>query len=563
MSRSTLQVFLLILSCTGLAIAWGWRLHASDSPPVPEVTLLDTTRTEIAVHLAKAPGNLLQAALFQLSMLPEPEIRALHSWRMESAEQRLRCLTVQNGPLQAPSPLSTALVFTELEEPDAPHAEVARHLISAAGDRLEEPHRLALLDLLAQKSVENQEHGLAVEIRQRICESTAASWRDVLALADASQLARRPAAALKVVNLWLDQGDRRLDDATRDDALDLQTNLLLQGTRYAEASRIALSDLRSLKLSAPIPARLLERALLATRAAGESAELLPWIERHLRTFPDHKLSVEDIAAGKAVSTEYLRWLDESATIADRNHHTSIACDDFFRLAAAGQIRVLARLHALATQIGRSRELAQTLAALQKRFSILELAAAFAEGDAPAPGRDLLAAHLKASPKNRGAGWRLLTEIDTQLRGAASEPVLWQEFLKRFPDDVPALRHLAHLQTINAQLPQALATLQQIPGERLDEATLRQIAALAVQLDNIPTAHRAQQFIVEGSKSPAVRDLRTLAALHRQSPDTRSHTLLAGTLAKRPLGKELELSLLPVDKNAEGSSFSTATRTPPP
>ena len=131
-----------------------------------------------------------------------------------------------------------------------------------------------------------------------------------------------------------------------------------------------LDELRSLNLAEAIPARLLERALLTTRAAGESAELLPWIERHLRTFADHKLSVEEIAAGKPLSADYLRWLDESAAIAYAEKHGSIACDGFFRLAAAGEIRVLARLHALASQSGRSRQFAELLSSLQKSFSVL-------------------------------------------------------------------------------------------------------------------------------------------------------------------------------------------------
>ncbi|MEZ5388157.1 MAG: hypothetical protein R3F13_21840 [Prosthecobacter sp.] len=559
MSRNSRQALLLIFSCTALAVAWGWRLHSEDPRPRNDDSLLESTRAEIAARLSKSPEHLQQAAVFQLTMLPDHEVRALHEWLDDTPEERLRQLTVQQGPVSAPCPLNVALVFAEIARVDAPAVEDVRHLVSASGDRLEEPHKLALLNVLARKADENHESSLAVEIRQRVCESSAATWNDVVALADAAQVARRPAAALKTVNVWLDPSSTRLDPARRDDALDLQMNLLLQGTRYAEASRIVLDELRSLGLAEAIPVRLLERALLATRAAGESAELLPWIERHLRTFADHKISVEDIAAGKPLSVDYLRWLDESASIADSQHHGSIACDDYLRLAAAGEIRVLARLHALALQTGRGQEFAGLLVALQKRFSVLELAAALVEGDAPAPARSLLTVHLKNAPKNRAA-WRLLTEIDVRVRGESSASILWLEFLKRFPDDVPAMRHLAQLQVERSQLPQALRTLQQIPGENLDEATLRQIAALAIQLDDLSTAQRAQHLLVQGSKSPAVADLRTLAALTRQNHSADSEALLAGSIAKLPAAKSLQQSLLPVDKTAEGSAFSTATRT---
>jgi hypothetical protein len=558
MSRSSRQILLLVLSYTSLAVAWGWRLHAKDTRPSREELLLDTTRTEVAARLANAPQHLQQAAVFQLAMLPDNEVRALHNWLKISPEQRLRQLTIVQGPVHTPCPLNAALVFAELEHADAPPIDDTRLLISAAGDRLEEPHKIGALELLADQAAKNYEHALALEIHQRICESSAASWQNVLNLVEAARHSRRPAAALRVINVWLDESKPRLDAAQRDDALDLQTTLLLEGTRYAEASRIVLDELRSLKLNAALPPRLMQRALLATHAADESAELLPWIERHLRTFRDHKLTVEDIAAGKAVSADYLRWLHESSAIADRKNHTSIACDGFFRLAAAGETRVLARLHALATQMGRGKELAQLLGELQRRFSVVEIAQALVTGNAPAPARDLLANYLKVSPNHR-AGWRLLTEIDVTLRGEASAPMLWEGFLKHFPDDVPALRHLAQLQLNNAQFPQALRTLQQIPGEHLDETTLRQIAAIAIQLDDLPIAHRAQQLIVQGSKSPAISDVIAFAELTRQHPDVAAEAVLAETIAKLPSTAAFQKSLTTPSTTGEASSFSTAAQ----
>lgn len=554
------KVLLLALSYTGLAVAWGLRLHAGDAPVSQDNERLEATRVEVATRLASAPGHLQRAALFQLAMLPEAEVRALRQWLETDPEQRLRQLTVVQGPVHAPCPLNTALIFVELGRADAPPLDDSRLLISAAGDRLEEPHRLAALDLLARKASENNENVLALEIHQRICESPVATWQNVLDLAESARLARRPAAALKVVNAWLGGSRPRLTAAQHDDALDLQAALLLEGARHAEASRMVLDDLRSLKLDAPLPSRLLQRALFATRAAGESVELLPWIERHLRAFPEHKLAVEEVAAGKTVSADYLRWLRESATIADRQNHTSIACDDFFRLAAAGEIHVLARLHALATQIGRGRELAQLLTTLQRRFSVIEISRALADGNAPAPARALLAAHLQISPENR-AGWRLLTEIDIIQRGKSSAPMLWEGFLKRFPDDVPALRQLARLQIQNSQFPQALRTLQQISDEHLDEATLRQTAAIAIRLDDLPAAHHAHKLLVRQSKPPAISDVITLAELTRQNPDAAAGSVLAETIVRLPAGSAFQKELLSsATTNGGADSFSTAVKT---
>lgn len=560
MSLSSRQVLLLIFSYTLLAVAWGWRLHAND-PTTPKVNpQLEATRTAIASSLAHAPGHLQQSALVQLALLPDDHLAALHTWQKTVPEQRLRQLTVRQGPLQTPSPLNTALLFVELTRPDAPPIDDSRLIVSASGDRIEESHKIEALELLASQAIATGEQTLAVEIHERACESPAATWQTVLNLTHAARTARRPAAALRVVNDWLGATQPGLDDAQYEAALDLQINLLLEGTRYAEASRVTLDSLRALKPADAIPPRRLHRALLSTQTAGESAELLPWIERHLRTFADHQRSLKDLSSATAIDSEYRRWLSEAASIADFNHQTSIACDLFFRLAAIGETKVLARLHALATQIGRGKELTAVLARLQVHFSPVQLAQALTEGDAPAAARALLSPHLQSSPHDR-EGWRMLTHIDIILRGQPAAAMLWESFLKRFPDDVPAMKQLTHLQVSAAQPSQALLTLQSIPGSQLDQATLRHIAALAIQLGDIPAAHRAQQLLIESSPHPAVRDVLALASLTLHHPDVATaHAALTEAVAKLPTGTEFHKNLSATSVFGEATNFSTAAKT---
>ncbi len=559
MSLSSRQVFLLISSYSLLALAWGWRLHANDAAPVRESSLIDATRTATATSLAHAPRHLQQAAILQLALLPDRELEALSTWQKAVPEQRMRQLTVQQGPLQTPCPLNTALLFVELTRADAPLVEDSRLLVSASGDRLEEPHKIAALELLASQAIATHELNLAVEIHERACESSAATWKNVLNLTETARLARRPAAALRVVNDWLSSSKPRLNESQREAAFDLQITLLLEGTRYAEASRISLDALRALKPADTIPPRLMQRALFATQAAGESAELLPWIERKLRTFADHQRSLQHLASGSAPDTEYRRWLDEGASIADLNHQTSIACEMFFRLAAIGETRVLARLHALATQIGRGKELTELMARLKDRFSTQQLAQALADGDAPAAARTLLTPHLQTSPDDR-AGWLLLTQIDIMLRGESAAAMLWEGFLKRFPGDVPALLHLSQLQLDAAQYPQALRTLQSVPAAQLDEATLRLITSLALQLDDIPAAHRAQQLIVESSQHPAVSDVLALTSMGLQLPDAiAAEAARNEAWAKLPPGTAFYKALTATPDTGEAAQFSTAAQ----
>lgn len=559
MSRSPRQAFLLICSYSMLAVIWGWRLHANDPAPVRESSLIEATRTATATSLAHAPRHLQQAAIMQLALLPDRELEALNTWQKAVPEQRLRQLTVQQGPLHTPCPLNTALLFVELTRAGAPLIDDSRLLVSASGDRVEETHKIEALELLASQAVASQELGLAVEIHERACQFPAASWQNVLNLTETARIARRPAAALRVVNEWLGVAPPRLNDAQREAALDLQIALLLEGTRYAEASRIALDALRALKPADPIPGRLMQRALLATRAAGESAELLPWIERRLRSCADHQRSLQHLVSGNAPDTEYRRWLNEGACIADLNYQTSIACELFFRLAAVGEIRVLARLQTLATQIGRGKEFTDLMARLKDRFSVQQLAQALADGDAPAAARTLLAPHLQSSPDDR-AGWYLLTQIDIMLRGEPAATMLWESFLKRFPGDVPASQNLARLQIAAAQYPQALRALQSIPSGQLDEATLRHITALALQLDDIPAAHRAQQLIVESSQRPAVRDVLSLTRMTLQHPDSvTAEAAQEEAFAKLPPGTAFHKSITAIPQAGEASPFSTAVQ----
>jgi len=553
------QAFLLIFSYSMLAIAWGWRLRANDGALSEADPSLVAARTTIVASLSHAPKHLQQAAVFQLALLPDPEVKALQVWQKLVPEQRVRQLTVQQGPLYTPCPLNTALLFVELMRADAPLIDDSRLFISAAGDRIVETDKIEALELLASQAIRTDELSLAVAIHERVCEFPAATWQNVLRLTEAARIARRPAAALRVVNDWLDATHPRLDASEREDALDLQISLLLEGGRYAEASRVSLDALRALKPAVSVPPRLMQRALLATRAGGESAELLPWIEFQLRSYADHQRSLQDLASGKAIDPEYRRWLNEGASIADLNHQTSIACELFFRLAAVGETRVLARLQALAKQIGRGKELAELLASMQGRFSILQLAQALVDGDAPAAAHALLAPHLQSSPDDR-AGWRLLTQLDIILRGNPAAAMLWEGFLKRFPDDVPALQQIAQLQIAAGQLAHALHTLESIPADKIDEATLHCIAALAMQVDDIPAAHRAQQLLVESSQHPAVSDVLALASTTLQHPDViAAKAALTGAVAKLPAGTEFHQTLSSTPDTGEATLFNTAAK----
>jgi Arc/MetJ-type ribon-helix-helix transcriptional regulator len=549
---------MLVLLYAALAGAWGWRLQASKQPPVDET--LQATRVEVVKRIAKLPPRRLNPALFQLGMLPEGEVKNLARWMAEPSTPRLRQLTVQQGPIGDAGPLIAALILAEVQRRDAPALDEMRLLVSAAGDRLEEPVKMEVLGLLAHQATETGDLHLATDIWLRITESPAATWSEVEELVEAARAARRPAAALKVVKAWLDDAKGHLTSVQLPKAQDMQIQLLIEGGRVAEASRIARDALRALPAKSAVPEIMLERALRASTAAAESGELLPWIERRLREHPEHASTWEQLAAGRETSPSYRHWLWHAASISDLQNLHGTACELFFRVAAIGDLKCLGRLHVLAAQTGRSKDFATLIESLQKRpqdaLSLIDLARALEAGGAAEAGRDLLAAHLKTQPEDRDATFAM-TEIDEASRGPGSSMILWEGFLRKFPEDDAALRRLAALQIADGQHLPALRSLQRIASENLAEADLRHIATLGEILDDTSTALQARQMIVERQEKPSVADLMAIAALTPQHDDPAlAQTALAAAAEKAPqsqlLGEWLQNSRL-----GTAGTFSTA------
>jgi hypothetical protein len=221
---------------------------------------------------------------------------------------------------------------------------------------------------------------------------------------------------------------------------------------------------------------------------------------------------------------------------------------------------LGRLHVLAAQTGRSKDFATLIESLQKRpqdaLSLIDLARALEAGGAAEAGRDLLAAHLKTQPEDRDATFAM-TEIDEASRGPGSSMILWEGFLRKFPEDDAALRRLAALQIADGQHLPALRSLQRIASENLAEADLRHIATLGEILDDTSTALQARQMIVERQEKPSVADLMAIAALTPQHDDPAlAQTALAAAAEKAPqsqlLGEWLQNSRL-----GTAGTFSTA------
>lgn len=550
---------LLVILYAGLAGAWGWRLQASKKPPVDET--LQATRVEVVKRIARLPARHLNPALFQLGMLPDGEVKNLARWMAEPASARLRQLTVQQGPMSGASALNAALVLAEIQRQGAPALDEMRLLISAAGDRVEEPVKIEVLGTLARRAAKEGDLHLATDIWLRVTESPAATWSEVEELVTAARAARRPGAASKVVKAWLDEAKGRLTSAQLPKAQDMQVQLLIEGGRVAEASRIAREVLGTLPARARVPDAMLERALRAAQAAADEAELLPWIERRLREHPEHAATWEQLASGRETSTAYRLWLWRAACISDLANLHGTACDLFFRSAATGDLRCLGRLHALAGQTGRKKDLAMLLKFLPQRpqeaRSLIDLARALQSGGAADAGLELLTTHLQTHPTDRDAAFAMI-EIQEARRGPDRAAIVWEAFLRQFPQDAAALRRLATLQTAGRQHQAALRTLRRIPAPALAETDLRRMALLGEILDETGTVLQARQMLVERQAKPSVTDLMAIAALTPQHDEPAlALNALAAAAEKLPHGRLLGEWLQDTTRAGTAGSFSTA------
>ncbi|MBK8095345.1 MAG: hypothetical protein IPK32_26080 [Verrucomicrobiaceae bacterium] len=560
---------LLILLYIALVATWSWRL----TRPVPQgksedpalTAALTQTRESITQRLAGLSQRRLMPALFQLIKLPDAETLDLALWMKESTHVRLRLLTVQSGPLQTPSPLNDALLLAELRQPDAPSLDEARLMIAASGNRLDPQVQNEALLALAQRALEGRQSALAVEILLRACESDSATWETVTALANAAHAARRPSAALSVINRWLEKNSFR-DADQREKALEIQTDMLLESGKLTEAAKLTLEPLKKLSPEAAVPPAALSRALraAATLSDRDTAALLPYIQRHLATQPEHSLTLGQLSALPATATaaSYRQWLWHAASITDAAGQADEATALFHRVVALGDLRPLARLYALAHQTGSTGEIDQILTALQNRpespMSASEIAQALIQQGAAEAAQDVLITHLDQQPKDIDADRALITLT------AANEPAsiaatLWEAFLHRHPADAAALRQLAAAQIATGSHPHAVRTLQRIPTQDLTDADLRHLASLGEYLDDIDLTHQARQLIVSRQPQPSATDLLALATVTQQhSQPAQARMILAEAAARSAESAPVLANWVGNTlRNAQAGTFSTA------
>jgi hypothetical protein len=457
---------LLLLLYAALAGVWVWRLApATVALPVQEDV---DTQAKIAAYLAKAPKDTAMPALIRLVRMPEDQLQALSAWVDQPPLAQVRQLTVQPAPVAKLGPeWGEALLQTLLVHSRPMNLMEAHLMIAASGDRLRDEARQEFLETLARRALAQGDAADAATILGRACELPTATWETVQQLCLACRSTRHPAPALHALTTWINRRSASPNDPTLEQARDLELELMLDTGLTAEALSLQLSHLTG---QAPYPERALDRAFLAARRAHQGSRFLAILERHLQTFPEHALPAAKLAASSPVNADYLRWLSAHAAICDEEQPGSTAFAGYLRLAAARMPTALNRLCALATTAPMKAEAEQALATAlvqaDTQLTVLQLA----QTDPLA--KKVLAAGLRAAPGDRALHYAAtLAATVSQTRGSTA--ILWQDFLRRFPHDVAALRRLIQAHVDDRQPSLALRAYAALPVKSLTDDDRRQ------------------------------------------------------------------------------------------
>ncbi len=459
------RLLLIVGLYATLAYLWHERLKPQ---PTPADTLMAQRkpRLERLTHfLTKAPSETVQPILMSVALLSDEKLEKVDAWLRRPPLDQLRELTVQDTAMLANSgQLRDALLLGWLGQ-DHPYAILEAHLmLCAAGDRLGEDLRLHAIQCLAERARLAGDRRTALTLLERAIAFPMADWALVQKYLEAAKVTAPASATVSVLETWL-RRHPEAPAAEREAAKNSLNDLLIRAGMAAEALLAEQEALKALPAEAPLPEASLQRALTAARATGVCVSLMPWLQRHLASFPEHQLAPQSLLKNNSeVSPSYRHWLHEAARIADRELPTPQAYELCKRLAALGEPSALARVCQLASS---TQQLEDGLSFLHLALTDISLRPALlALSSADSLARRVVHQALHDQPENRDLHYAAtLAESAAEPRRA---PTLWQTYLRRFPQDHAARRRLVQAHLAAQQPALALRVLDGMEASALTE-----------------------------------------------------------------------------------------------
>jgi hypothetical protein len=460
-------VALVVVLFLLMTAAWTWRLW----PRVEAGTIDESVRLEqlklVAGFLSKAPPEVVKPILASLAEVSDSQLAVLHEWVEKPSAQQLRELTVQKS-LPVEKGVREALLLAWLGQAEKGPLMESFLMIAASGERLGEDVKLYALERLGREALREEQPKVAVAILERAAKLPNATWDTVNQLVEGSQTAGEPEVALAGLRAWIQKEGKDKTGPKVEDARDLEVELMLQAGLAEEALS---GQLEALQAAPPdlLSERVLDRAWACAVAANQTHRLAPWIEKHLAAFSEQRIPWQGLMGRSNLAPEYRRWLQCLTSVAEGTAAEGLAFDLYLRLAATGEVCAVARLCDLAMRADKAEDLrAFVKRALQE--PALATAVLAAAQEQLAVGK-LVAAELRERPRDRELHFAAAA-AEAAARPVEQAAMVWQSFLRRFPDDEPARRQLVKCHLAARQTAMARRVLDEMEGS-LTEAEVRQ------------------------------------------------------------------------------------------
>ncbi len=383
--------------------------------------------------------------------------------------------------------------------------EEAVAIIEPGIDRVPEARRMQLLNLLSSNALAVKRADLAARLLKLACQCSDATWTMARDMVQAYRWAGQPTEGSRELGKWVDTHEAKLAVEEVALAQTLHYTLALEAGDPSTAFDVCLHQLA--KEQTPALATL-ERAYNTALQSTRTKELLPWLEKFVRTLPESTMSIGELHREAKAAPErfavYQHWGLITAQWEDWNDDYDAAFPHHLRLAALGNESSLERCLDIGDAIGGAEECCELLLLVGdealKPSQRLLLARLLAELGRENQAKEHYEAWLANHPEDRDT----LYDYACLVEDMGDEPAGRKAFailLARHPQDVGGIKKLAEACIRDADYTTALHLYEKLPDDSHDYHTLENYTMLAQSLDNHAVEFRALSLQLAKTENP--------------------------------------------------------------
>jgi tetratricopeptide (TPR) repeat protein len=482
-----------------------------------------------------------------LRELPAERLAALAELVRLSPRDQLRQI-FDPGKTQRYDAFTHAFVLAAIRFVAAMPPADALKIIVPASSTIPDDERVEIFQLIATNALATSRPDVAAEALRQACRSSASEWRTVQDMVSASRWAGHNSVAIDSVRAWMARWESRLDPAQKSEAFNLSYSLALEAGLPGAALDACLDNLKRQQAITQESEGLMESAHRAAVLAERSKDILPWVESYLSSFPEARLSWQEILKSIELDpsshASYKKWVKRAAEIADWNLLPEKAYAHHQRLLAMLDFSALDRFLPLSSHLGRGEETADLLEAISPyagteslRIHTARLVAANGKIEDAAL---MFEEWIKGHPDDRKAAFELAclreATADTATAIAAFEKVV-----RAFPGDPAAIKRIVSLRIRQGQPEAALRELDNLNESDFDPDTRENYTMLAESLDRPESLQRALGFLSRNPKETTPELYLRMAEVARQySDEGKPLAILREGISKMPASPSLRI-----------------------